>query len=67
MIGDNGDGDILLTRICSLYKLQMKAIIKDDESSYAYQVSTRASASESQTFADNTTDSSKQGEKHLIT
>lgn len=51
----------------------MKAIIKDADESYAYQVSTRASASESQTFAENTTDSSKQkdsskqGENHLIT
>lgn len=39
MIGNNGNGDILLTRIrtgSSLYKLQMKAIVMDEETSYAY-------------------------------
>lgn len=48
MIGDNGNGDILLTGVRTgsfLYKLQMKAIIMDENASCAYQVSTRASES----------------------
>ena len=47
MIGDNGDGDILLTGIrtgSSLYKLQIRAIIPGNEVSYAYQMSNAASA-----------------------
>lgn len=49
MIGDNGDGDILLTGIrtgSNLYKLQIKAIIPGNEVSYAYQVSNAASTSD---------------------
>ena len=46
LISENGDGEILLTGIrtgSSLYKLQMKAIVADEEASTAYKVSTRAS------------------------
>ena len=46
MIADNNDGEILLTGIrtgSSLYKLQMKAMIEDDESTHAYHISTGVS------------------------
>lgn len=65
MIGDNRNGDKILTGIrtrSSLYKLQMKAIVMDKDASCTYQVSTRASESNKH---EETTGSSKHGEKHF--
>jgi hypothetical protein len=54
LIADNDNGEILLTGIrtgSSLYKLQMKAIVVDEEASTAYRVSTRASGNQTSTTA----------------
>ena len=54
LIGDNGEGDILLIGIrtgCSLYRLQMKALVADEKDSCAYRVATRASVSNGITTA----------------
>lgn len=68
IIDDNGNGDILLTGIrtgSSLYKLQMKALIQDDESSCAYQISTEKS--DSHTAAASTAETNKYGERQMDT
>ena len=72
MVGDNGDGDILLTGVrtgTSLYKLQMKAVITQEEQSCAYTISN--AASEGNTSTRTTEESGNQGEqrvnKHLRT
>lgn len=65
MIGDNGDGDILLTGIrtgISLYKLQMKAKIMDKEMSHAYTTSTSSSQEQDQPIQ--LTACTKEGELH---
>jgi hypothetical protein len=67
MIGDNGEGDILLTGIrtgTSLYKLQMKAVITNEENSCAYQATN--ATSEGSTSTRVIEDQSKQGERHRI-
>ena len=67
MIGENGEGDILLTGIrtgTNLYKLQMKAIIAKEEQSCAYQVtSTTSTTSTSSRIAEDLT---SQGEQCII-
>ena len=67
MIGDNGEGDILLTSIrigTSLYKLQMKAVITSEDSSCAYQVTDPAS--EGSTYTRVAENPNNQGERSIF-
>ena len=66
MIGDNGEGDILLTGVrtgSSLYKLHLTALVADNKESCAYRVTTRASGSNPSTTT--VAENDKQGEQVL--
>lgn len=70
MIGSNGDGDVLLTWIrtsTNLYKLQMKAVIANEESLYAYKVLTNTSEEDTSTMlAEESEGLHNQGEQRNI-
>ena len=68
MVGDNSDGDVLLTGIrprTSLYKLQMKAVITQEKHSCAYKISN--TASEENTSTRMKEESNNQGEQRFNT